>query len=138
MKNKCELTYNLSSVLDNLTEERSADKELAILILLDDNLNYKSKINITKRSTESYCTYDMDNLFNLVKQNNIKNFIYSHNHPGGPDYPSNLDKKMTYQLYKQSLINNVNLIDHLITCDKYYYFFQGRGFLTRKPNDYIF
>jgi DNA repair protein radc len=53
--------------------------------------------------------------------------ILSHNHPSGNLQPSQNDDTLTSRLGKAAQLMNMQLLDHIIICDKYYYSYADEG-----------
>ena len=55
--------------------------------------------------------------------------IVCHNHPSGNLNPSESDSKITEKIKKAGTILDIQLLDHLIICDKDYYSFADNGLI---------
>ncbi len=55
--------------------------------------------------------------------------ILAHNHPSGNCVPSNQDIQITKKLKEGCKLMDINLLDHLIVCDKKYYSFGDEGII---------
>ena len=53
--------------------------------------------------------------------------ILCHNHPSGNIKPSQNDDTLTSRLGKAAQLMNMQLLDHIIICDKYYYSYADEG-----------
>ena len=53
--------------------------------------------------------------------------ILCHNHPSGNIQPSQQDDTLTSRLGKAAELMNMQLLDHIIICDKYYYSYADEG-----------
>ena len=53
--------------------------------------------------------------------------ILCHNHPSGNLQPSQNDDTLTSRLGKAAQLMNMQLLDHIIICDKYYYSYADEG-----------
>ena len=53
--------------------------------------------------------------------------ILCHNHPSGNLQPSQNDDTLTSRLGKAAQLMNIQLLDHIIICDKYYYSYKDEG-----------
>ena len=53
--------------------------------------------------------------------------ILCHNHPSGNLQPSQQDDTLTSRLGKAAQLMNMQLLDHIIICDKYYYSYADEG-----------
>lgn len=53
--------------------------------------------------------------------------ILAHNHPSGALNPSENDRRATKKLNSQVKLIDIQLLDHLIVCDKDYYSFSDNG-----------
>ena len=53
--------------------------------------------------------------------------ILCHNHPSGNMQPSAQDDTLTSRLGKATQLMNMQLLDHIIICDKYYYSYADEG-----------
>ena len=55
--------------------------------------------------------------------------ILAHNHPSGNCVPSEQDIQITKKLKEACKLMDMNLLDHLIVCDKKYYSFGDEGII---------
>lgn len=55
------------------------------------------------------------------------NFVLIHNHPSGDITPSYEDILVTNKVHAAGLMMNINMLDHIIIGDGYYYSFEEHG-----------
>ena len=53
--------------------------------------------------------------------------IFAHNHPSGDPTPSKEDIKLTKRLAEVGEIMGINVLDHIIVCDKDFLSMKGEG-----------
>lgn len=57
------------------------------------------------------------------------NIILIHNHPSGNEQPSSEDNLMTQKVKNACVLMDIQLIDHIIVCDKVYYSYKDKGII---------
>jgi DNA repair protein RadC len=55
--------------------------------------------------------------------------IFVHNHPSGNSQPSEDDIKLTKRLVEAGEIMGIEVLDHIIVCDKEYLSMKGKGLI---------
>ncbi len=68
-------------------------------------------------------------LFKHAVLNSAAKIIVSHNHPSGDPTPSNQDIEVTKILHKNSLMMDIELLDHIIIGRDRYYSFKEKGII---------
>ena len=68
-------------------------------------------------------------LFKHAVLNSAATIIISHNHPSGDPTPSKADIDITKMLYKNSLMMDIELLDHIIIGKDRYYSFKEKGII---------
>ncbi len=66
-------------------------------------------------------------LFKHAVLNSAASIIIAHNHPSGDPTPSNADIEITKVLYKNSLMMDIELLDHIIVGKDRYYSLKEKG-----------
>ncbi len=68
-------------------------------------------------------------LFKHAVLNSAATIIVSHNHPSGDPTPSNQDIEITKILHKNSIMMDIELLDHIIIGKDRYYSFKEKGII---------
>ena len=68
-------------------------------------------------------------LFKHAVLNSAATIIISHNHPSGDPTPSNADIKITKILHQNSIMMDIELLDHIIIGKDRYYSFKEKGII---------
>ena len=68
-------------------------------------------------------------LFKHAVLNSAASIIVSHNHPSGDPTPSNQDIEITKILHKNSVMMDIELLDHIIIGKDRYYSFKEKGII---------
>lgn len=98
-----------------LVEEifRDLSHEEVFTINLDASNRAISVTQISCGSTTNSALPNEEIIKNALAANS-NGIILIHNHPDGTLYPSELDQRATYELYKACLLMNIRLVDHII------------------------
>jgi len=110
---------------------KNSDRE-AIFIIGVDIKNIPNVINKVSVGTLNYVCAIPRDIFKPLILSNCASFFLIHNHVSYGDIcPSEVDKKVTSELYDSGKNINIILLDHIIIGqDKKYYSFQKAGLLT--------
>jgi DNA repair protein RadC len=95
-------------------------------------LNRSNKIIKTEKLSQggiSGTVTDIRLLFKSALQCLASGMIVCHNHPSGNITPSEADSKITQKIKEAGNLLDIQLLDHVIICDKNHYSFADNGLL---------
>ncbi len=72
---------------------------------------------------------------NFILNNNCERVLISHNHPYAKPYPSDEDIAMTHRLLNSCILNDVDVIDHIIVSPEGNYSFTASGLMEQVKED---
>ncbi len=103
-------------------------KEIFYLLVLNQK-NFLLKKSIVSIGTVSETLVHPREIFNEAIRESGSSIIIAHNHPSGVNIPSNEDLKITRRIKKAGAIIGIQLLDHIIICEKTYFSFKDNGHL---------
>ena len=107
-------------------------KQEELLVILVNNMKKMIDYKIMFKGTDTSSLVSIKEILNYAITNHASGIIIMHNHPSCNPEPSNADKLLTNKLLASSNIVEVPLLDHIITCGKYYYSFLEGEILYEK------
>lgn len=90
------------------------------------NSGSATKVDIKIRTITAYCL-----------QQNCERIIISHNHPQADPRPSNEDVIMTEKIFSSCVLNDIDIVDHIIIAPDGYYSFAESGILKTIKEDVV-
>lgn len=73
------------------------------------------------------CAIEIKTIFQSAILMHASSIAIAHNHPSCNAQPSNSDRNLTQKIYEGLKIFDIELLDHIIMCDDYYYSFRDSG-----------
>lgn len=110
----------VSKVLTGLTEE------CLFVICLSPKCEILGTKELKSNST-SFIDVQIRDITNFALKHNCNRIILAHNHPLGTAEPSNDDLYMTKRIFSSSVLNDIDIIDHIIYADNDIYSFAEDG-----------
>ena len=95
-------------------------------------LNAKSEVTDIKEmgtGTSSRVDIQIRKITDYIIRNNCSRIIIAHNHPYGEAIPSNDDINMTRTLFNSCVLNDIDILDHLIYSPTGIYSFAEDGLM---------
>lgn len=97
-------------------------------------LNAKSEIVDTKEmnsGTASKVDVQIRQITDYILKQNCDRIIITHNHPTGEKEPSNDDIRMTQKLFNSCVLNDIDILDHIIYSPSGIYSFAENGLMNQ-------
>jgi len=116
-----------SAEVYELTKDYSkADREVMLVVMIDSKNMVLSIETHSIGCIDSSAVYPRE-IFRSLLLKNASCFILVHNHPSGDPTPSFMDKQITEEIVKGSMILGIKLLDHIILGDGRYYSMADQG-----------
>ncbi len=87
------------------------------------------------KGTSSAVPVDIRDITNTALKKNCERIILAHNHPSGQAYPSDEDIAFTAKILFSCIINNIEVIDHIIVAGKECFSFEESNILKELKSD---
>lgn len=104
-------------------------------------LNNKSAVKATKKiglGSFNKVEIAIRDVTEFILKSNTDTIILAHNHPTGPAEPSDQDLILTHKLYSSCVLNDVDIVDHIIVAgDGNTYSFADHGLIKCIRDDVI-
>lgn len=125
-------TYLLNQILFDLSKNNI---EKFILVGFKNNkIIFNKTIGV---GSELECEFDINKIFKELNKHNCESFIVAHNHLAEIVLPSKDDDISTFEIYKRSLEEEFNFLDHIIISSKNTkYSYKDNNCLTKNPFEY--
>jgi DNA repair protein RadC len=94
-------------------EMRGLHQEVVRVVLLDSQLRYITKVDISKGTVNESVAYPREILWSAITHPSF-GFVLVHNHPSGLANPSAADLQLTKRIAEGARILNINFLDHVI------------------------
>lgn len=137
-QSKCSSTIGSSEsakeFCTNLFKGKNVE-EFYVICLATNNkvLDYK----MISRGTASEVPINIRDITNLALANNCERIILAHNHPKGMARPSDEDISFTSRILYSCIINNIEVLDHIITSQQEAFSFEESKILSTLKYDAI-
>ena len=137
-KNKCATyissTSQAKKYADNLYKGVFVEQFYVICLCTNNKVLLCKKIN---SGTASEVNVSMKQITSLVMANNCERVILAHNHPNGQASPSDEDISFTARLVANCIMNDIEIIDHIIVGSDKQFSFEESGILAELKRDAI-
>lgn len=137
-KSKCETsisgTASAKAYCRNLYRGKKIE-EFYMLCLT--NANKIISCNLISQGTASEVPVDIRKLTNIIVSNNCERVLITHNHPHGTVRPSDEDISFTSKIISSCILNNIEVIDHIIVNSDSAFSFEEAKILKELKRDAI-
>lgn len=83
-----------------------------------------------RSNSPSFVDVQIRDITNFALKHNCNRIILAHNHPQGTAKPSNDDIYMTKRIFSSSVLNDIDILDHIIYADSEVFSFAESGLMT--------
>ena len=90
-----------------------------------------------KSGTVSEVNVQLREITSVAVRNNCERIILVHNHPNGSSTPSDEDISFTSKIVVNCILNDIEIIDHIIVAPKDQFSFEESGILSDLKKDAI-
>lgn len=101
------------------------------------NSNRIISCNLINQGTASEVPVDIRKLTNIIVANNCERVLITHNHPHGTVRPSDEDIAFTSKIVSSCILNNIEVIDHIIVAGDTAFSFEEARLLKELKRDAI-
>jgi len=105
---------------------RGKKKEHFLVLLLDTRGQLIKTVEISVGSLDSSIVHPRE-VFKEAISASAASVIFVHNHPSGDPEPSEDDIKLTERLAEAGEIVGIDVLDHIIICDRNYLSLKNKG-----------
>lgn len=103
---------NLSDIQKYLDDFIELNHEEMVLFGFSDDCKFTAAEMITKFSEEDKAQFDVNYMFDRLKESKSKAFILIHNHPSGVCIPTDIDVETTKFIIKEAKKKKLMFIEH--------------------------
>lgn len=137
-KSKCDSkigsTSEAKNYARNLYNGVSVEEFYVVCLSKANKILASKKIN---SGTSSEVTVTMKNITSFAMNNNCERIILIHNHPNGLARPSDEDISFTASITLNCIMNDIEVLDHIISGDKGEFSFEESGMLKELKKDAV-
>lgn len=103
-------------------------------------LNAKNEIIGSKKMSTGNSTkveVQIRDVTNYIFKNNCERVILAHNHPHGNSEPSDEDLVMTHRVFNSCVLNDIDVLDHIIYSDEGCFSFAEQNIMSQIKRDVL-
>ena len=127
---------SVNSVLDYLKHSmRRLKKEHFKVIFLDSKNRIIADEDLFKGTVNTAPVYPRE-VLKAALRHDATALVIAHNHLSGDPEPSDMDKRITEQLYNAASLLEIRVYDHIIIADNSFYSFAGAGLISKYRKKY--
>lgn len=137
-KSKCETSISGTSTAKAYCKNLYRGKKIEEFYMLClTNANRIISCNLINQGTASEVPVDIRKLTNIIVSNNCERVLITHNHPHGSARPSDEDISFTSKIVSSCILNNIEVVDHIIVSGETAFSFEEARILRELKRDAI-
>lgn len=137
-KSKCDASISGTSTAKEYCKNLYHGKKIEEFYMIClTNSNRIISCNLINQGTASEVPVDIRKLTNIIVANNCERVLVTHNHPHGTIRPSDEDIAFTSKIISSCILNNIEVVDHIIVAGDSAFSFEEARLLKELKRDAI-